>query len=142
MGILDVFTGDPARDAADKQRALLEQTQKGIYDRTQGAKGLAAGFLNTGYDAAKGDLGTGYGAATGAINAGAGSATNYLDQGTAGAIGQLNRARGDLTANGGACRLQRRATTPGAGSTPTRSGWRRQRAHPRSDRPAHSRRTG
>src|SRR5260221_5028594 len=102
MGIFDVFTGDPARDAADKSRALLEQTQKGIYDRTQGAKGLAAAFLNSGYDQAGRDLGTGYGAATGAVNAGAVNATNYLDQGTQGALGQLGQARTDLTANGGA----------------------------------------
>lgn len=102
MGLLDIFTGQPAIDAAEKSRALLQQTQQGITDRTNATAGTAAGYLNTGFGDARTNLGTGYGASTGAINQGAGSAINYLDQGAAGARDALGQARTDLTANGGA----------------------------------------
>jgi hypothetical protein len=95
MGLFSIFTGDTAIDAANQNKAMLQDTQAGIYDRTQKTKNLAGQFLNTGFDAAGNALQTGYGAGTGAINTGAGSALGYLDQGTTGAVGAL-------TANGGA----------------------------------------
>jgi len=110
MGIFDVFTGQPAIDAADKNKALLQGTQQGVYDRTQATKNMAGGYLNTGFDQAGNALQTGYGTATGAINQGAQGALGYLDQGTQGAVGAL-------TANGGAyAPLSDLATKYGKGS--------------------------
>jgi hypothetical protein len=102
MGLFDIFTGDPLKDAADKSRALLRQTQDDVTSRTNATRDEAAGYLRGGFGNARGNLGAGYGAAAGAINAGAGSALGYLDAGTHGALGQLAQARTDLTGNGGA----------------------------------------
>jgi hypothetical protein len=96
MGLFDVFTGAPAKDAADANKALLAQTQTGIADRTQATKNLAGNFLNTGFDQALGNLGLGYDAAGNAIKTGATGAINYLDAGTTGALDQFGRARADL----------------------------------------------
>jgi hypothetical protein len=104
MGLFDVFTGGPLKDAAEKSRALLWQTQNDVTNRTNATRDEAAGYLRSGFGGARTDLGTGYGAATGAVNAGAGDAIGYLDAGTQGALGQLAQARADLTANGGAFR--------------------------------------
>lgn len=102
MGIFDIFTGDPLKEAAEQSRGNLQQTQQGIATRTTGARDQAADYFNTGYNGARINLGRGYGDATNAINAGAGGAQGYLDQGQQGAMGQLAQARGDLTAGGGA----------------------------------------
>jgi hypothetical protein len=104
MGLLDVFTGAPLKDAAEKSRALLQQTQSDVTNRTNATRDEAAGYLRGGFGNARGNLAQGYGAGTDAINAGAGSALGYLDAGTQGALGQLAQARTDLTANGGAFR--------------------------------------
>jgi hypothetical protein len=104
MGLFDIFTGDPLKDAADKSRALFQQTQSDVTNRTNATRDEAAGYLRGGFGAGRGHLGQGYGTAAGAINAGAGSALGYLDAGTQGALGQLAQARSDLTANGGAFR--------------------------------------
>jgi hypothetical protein len=104
MGLFDIFTGDPLKDAADRSRALLQQTQGDVTNRTNAARDEAAGYLRGGFAGARGNLGQGYGAASGAINTGAGSALGYLDAGTQGALGELAQARSDLTANGGAFR--------------------------------------
>src|SRR5436190_359609 len=104
MGLFDIFTGDPLKDAADKSRALFQQTQSDVTNRTNTTRDEAAGYLRGGFGAARGNFGQGYGAASGAINAGAGSALGYLDAGTQGALGQLAQARADLSANGGAFR--------------------------------------
>lgn len=104
MGLFDIFTGDPLKDAADRSRALLQQTQADVTSRTNATRDEAAGYLRGAFGNARGNLAQGYGAATGAINAGAGSALGYLDAGTQGALGQLAQARGDLTADGGAFR--------------------------------------
>jgi hypothetical protein len=102
MGLFDIFTGDPLKDAADKSRALFQQTQADVTSRTNATRDEAAGYLRGGFGNARGHLGQGHGAAAGAIDAGAGAALGYLDAGTHGALGQLAQARTDLTANGGA----------------------------------------
>jgi hypothetical protein len=102
MGLFDIFTGDPLKDAADKSRALFQQTQADVTSRTNATRDEAAGYLRGGFGAGRGNLAQGYGAAAGALNAGAGSALGYLDAGTQGALGQLAQARTDLTAGGGA----------------------------------------
>jgi hypothetical protein len=104
MGLFDIFTGAPLKDAADRSRALLQQTQSDVTNRTNATRDEAAGYLRGGFGHARGNLAQGYGAATGAIGAGAGSALDYLDAGTQGALGHLAQARSDLTANGGAFR--------------------------------------
>jgi hypothetical protein len=102
MGIFDIFTGDPGKEAAERTRALLRQTQDEVTGRTGATKGEAAGYLTSGYGNARRNLGAGYGASNGAINAGARDALGYLDEGSRAALGALGQARGDLTANGGA----------------------------------------
>lgn len=102
MGIFDIFTGDAAKEAAEKSRALLTQTQNDVTNRTNATKNEAAGYYTTGYGNARGNLGLGYDAATGAIRSATGDALGYLDAGTRGATDALGRARSDLTANGGA----------------------------------------
>lgn len=67
MGIFDVFTGGPAKDAAAKNSALFQQNQTNGTNILQGGQTNAIGSL----DAAKSayaplsDLGTKYGAGTG-----------------------------------------------------------------------------
>ena len=102
MGIFDAFTGDPAKEAAARSRALLQQTQNDITNRTTATKGEAAGYLTSGFGSARRNLGAGYGAASGAVGAGARDALGYLDEGSRAALGALGQARGDLAANGGA----------------------------------------
>src|SRR5262245_27128357 len=101
MGLFDIFTGDPLKDAADRSRALFLQTQGDVTNRTNAARDEAAGYLRGGFGNARRNLDQGYGAASGAINAGGRSALGYLDAGTQDALGQLAQARSDLTANGG-----------------------------------------
>jgi hypothetical protein len=102
MGIFDLFTGDPLKEAAEKSRNLLQQTQTDVTNRTNATKGEAQGFLTTGFGNARGNLGQGYGVATGAVNQGAGNAIDYLDAGTAGALGRFDQAKATLTDGGGA----------------------------------------
>lgn len=98
MGLLDLFTGDSAERAAQENRALLQQTQGNVANRTNAAAGTAAGYLNTGFGDARGNLGQGYGQATGAINSAAGGALGYLDQGANSALGYLGQGRDAGTA--------------------------------------------
>jgi hypothetical protein len=93
MGILDLFTGDSAEEAARQNRALLQQTQTGVANRTNAAADTARTALTTGFGDARTNLGQGYGAATGAINSAAGGALGYLDQGANSALGYLGQAR-------------------------------------------------
>lgn len=117
MGIFDLFTGDPAKEAAATSRNNLLTTQGTITDRTNTTANQAAGYLNTGHGDARSNLATGYGTSTGAINTGATNALGYLNQGSTDAMGQLGQARTDLTANGGAyAPLSALATKYGAGS--------------------------
>lgn len=94
MGIFDVFTGAPAKEAAGQQRALFDQTKtQGNADISTGLTG-ATGAVTGGAAAARSDLTGGYNGATGAINSGADSALGYLGQGYNGAQGYLNQAGG------------------------------------------------
>jgi hypothetical protein len=102
MALWDLFTGQPAIEAAGQARGTLQGAQGNIGNLADLTRRYNEDALRGGYSNARGDLSTGYGASTGAINAGAGSALGYLDQGQQGAMGSLAQARGDLTANGGA----------------------------------------
>lgn len=93
--MLDSFTGDPIKQAAEQNRGILTQTGTNLINSTAAARDQAGGILQNQYGLASGNLGTGYGAATGAINAGAGSALDYLGQGN-------QAAQGTLQAGGGA----------------------------------------
>jgi hypothetical protein len=98
----DLFTGQPAIDAAGKNRSTLLGAQGTIGNLADITNQYNSGAIRQGYGGARQDLSTGYDASTGAINTGAGAAQGYLDQGQSGAMGSLAQARGDLTANGGA----------------------------------------
>lgn len=102
MGIFDIFTGDPQKQAAADTRAYIGKTQGELTAGNNQARDAAGNLITTGYGNAGAALGQGYDAATGAINQGANSAQGYLTQGAQGALGQLGQARTDLTANGGA----------------------------------------
>lgn len=102
MGIFDLFTGAPAKEAAASARGQLTSAQGTIGNLADITRRYNEDALRQGYGGARQDLSTGYGASTGAINQGAGSALGYLDQGQQGALGQLGQARTDLTAGGGA----------------------------------------
>lgn len=90
MGIFDVFTGQPAKDAAASQQGLY----KFVDERNRGDinTGLtsATGYVQGGTQRGLADLGFGYNAGTGAINSGSADALNYLN----------NNASAPLTALG------------------------------------------
>lgn len=102
MGILDIFTGDPQKRAAEETRNYIGQTQTGLQNANNTARDAAGNFITQGYGGAAGALTTGYRDAGTNINQGAATAQDYINQGTQGALGQLGQARSDLTANGGA----------------------------------------
>ena len=52
IGIFDIFTGDPGKEAAERSRALLRQTQDEITGRTNATRDEAARYLTGGYGAA------------------------------------------------------------------------------------------
>jgi hypothetical protein len=102
MGIFDLFTGQPAKDAAGQNRQTLLNAQGTVGNLADITKQYGEDALRQGYGGARQDLTAGYGASTGAINTGAGAAQDYLTQGQNNAFGQLGQARTDLTAGGGA----------------------------------------
>lgn len=70
MGIFDLFTGKPAKEAANQQRIFLGQTQANN-----------AGIVDNGLNTSLAALGTGYNTATGAVGQGYGDASSYLNTG-------------------------------------------------------------
>lgn len=102
MGIFDIFTGDPMKEAAENQRQYLSGLSDKISSGNLSTRDLAAGYLNQGYGQGQGSLGTGYGASTGAVMSGADQAQRYLQQGTGGALAQLAQGRADLQGAQGA----------------------------------------
>lgn len=70
MGIFDVFTGSPAKKAAEQTRAFLDKT-----------KTANEGVIDTGLSTSLASLGRGYDTATGAINTGYGDAQGFLTGG-------------------------------------------------------------
>jgi hypothetical protein len=102
MGLFDLFTGQPAKDAAGQNRQTLLNAQGTVGNLADITKQYGEDALRQGYGGARQDLTAGYGASTGAINTGAGAAQDYLTQGQNNAFGQLGQARTDLTAGGGA----------------------------------------
>ncbi len=69
MGLFDIFTGKPAKEAAAQQRAYLGQIG------TQNNSAIDSGLTNS-----LGALGTGYNTGTGAVNQAYGDASGYLNQ--------------------------------------------------------------
>lgn len=102
MGLFDLFTGQPAKDAAGQNRQTLLNAQGNIGNIADATSLYNRDAIYQGTAGARQDLSTGYDASNGAINTGATGALGYLDQGQQGALGQLGQARTDLTANGGA----------------------------------------
>jgi hypothetical protein len=120
MGIFDVFTGAPAKDAAKKNIALMGQSQgylSGVNQQNRDdldwGLGRSLEALGQGFNRGRDALTTGYRDSTGAINTGFGDARTALDAGYGGAFSNLNagadaaragfdRARGDLSGAVGA----------------------------------------
>src|SRR3954471_12140063 len=102
MGIFDIFTGDPMKEAAANTRQYLSGLQEKMASGNLSTRDLAAGYLNQGYGQGQGSLGTGYGASTGAVTSGADAAQRYLAQGSGGALSQLAQGRADLQGAQGA----------------------------------------
>jgi hypothetical protein len=118
MGLLDIFTGNSASQAANAARdtyrlaqgsignladfgrnytePLLNQGYADARGELASGYGTAGNALTTGFEGARGDLSQGYGAAQGAINQGAGGALGYLDQGSQAALGRLDQARSGI----------------------------------------------
>lgn len=97
MGIFDIFTGDPAKEAAEKSRAYL--TQVGNTGRTDIGEGydISLEALNKGYGAGRGSLTGGYNTARGDVGSGADAALGAINSGTSGAMGYLDSARSAFT---------------------------------------------
>jgi len=93
MGIFDIFTGRPAREAADSQRELYKFVDARGRGDVDAALSGATGAVRGGTAAGRGDLGFGYDAAAGAVNAGTDDALNALDAGTAGSTRLFDDAR-------------------------------------------------
>ena len=102
MGLFDAFTGDPAQAAAEAARNYLGTAQNNLVNATGLTRDQIEQLLKAAYANAGGNLGAGYNAASGAVRAATGNALGYLDDGASGAAQSLQRARDDLTANGGA----------------------------------------
>ncbi len=102
MGLFDAFTGDPAKEAGESSRNYLGTAQNNLVNATGLTRDQIDQLLLAGYAGAGANLGAGYDAATGAMRAGTGNALGYLDDGMSGALQALQRARGDVTADGGA----------------------------------------
>lgn len=100
MGIFDVFTGDPMKQAAEDQRAYFDRLTGQVKDIYSGAQTSGVGALQTGQTGALGALSPAFMAAQGyvqgatpqAINAlygGQNQGVGALDQGQLGGLGAL-----------------------------------------------------
>jgi hypothetical protein len=98
IGILDIFTGDAGKQAADRSRRLLTQTQDDIAGRTNAARDEAARLLAGGYGAARRRLADYDSAARGAIDNSAAEARANFAYGAATARDLFGGARNDVTA--------------------------------------------
>lgn len=116
MGLFDLFTGDPLKNAAGQNRQTLLNAQGSVGNIADITRTWNEDTLRGGYNNARQDLGTGYRDSLDAINRGVTNSLGYLEQGQQGALGQLGQARSDLTAGGGAyAPLNALATRYGAG---------------------------
>lgn len=97
MALLDIFTGNSAKNAATTNTGLYTGAKNQIYNLADITKSATTDYLKSGYGDAKTDLGTGYNASTGAINTAAGSALGYLDTGTSDALGRLDSAKSTIS---------------------------------------------
>lgn len=116
MGIFDIFTGAPAKEAAERSRALFQQTQANLTSNTNAARDQAADYLRAGYRGAADQYGLGYDAATGAVRTGADNALGYLDTGARAAIQQITGARSDIAGSDAYKPVSDLAARFGAGS--------------------------
>lgn len=92
MGIFDIFTGDPMKEAAEQQRQFLAGEKAQGRGDIEGGLTNATGYVNTGALAGRDALKLGYNTSTGAINTGADQALNYLGTGTNQALASLRTA--------------------------------------------------
>ena len=91
--LTDVFTGAPAKKAAEQQRQFLDTTRTaGMADIGTGLN-RASNYVTSGAGAARGALGTGYGQSREAVGSGATDALGYIDAGTEDAMGRYGAAR-------------------------------------------------
>lgn len=88
MGIFDIFTGQPAKDAAAANQGVLQFVDQRGRDDITGAAGDASNYLNAGYGQGRRDLDFGYTTGVGNVNTGADAALGYLG-GAAGSLGGL-----------------------------------------------------
>lgn len=97
MGIFDIFSDQPAKDAAAAQISGLQSG----YNLGAGGIYNAIGALNTGASNAGGALASGYGNAANAINAGYGAGSNLLSSNYSSAIApylqNYTQAQGGVT---------------------------------------------
>ncbi len=98
MALLDIFTGQPAIDAAAQQRAYLGQVTGAGLGAIGAAGTTGLGALQSGQYGALGALGTGYTGATGAISQYSPMAIDALRSGQTGALGALYGAQPDALA--------------------------------------------
>lgn len=80
MGLLDVFTGAPAKEAAEKNRLLLQQNQATGTGTLQGNLASGTGILQNNQTAGAGTLQNNQTAGTTALQGGQTSAIGALDQ--------------------------------------------------------------
>jgi hypothetical protein len=93
MGLFDLFTGDPAQQAAQDQRNYFDKTSANADQLILSGQGQSLSNLGTGYGSAKTDLTGGYNTATGAVNSGADSAHSYLGAGYGSSGNDFNAAQ-------------------------------------------------
>lgn len=94
MSLFDIFTGAPAKKAAEQTRAYLGGVQNAGNQAVDTGYNLGTGFVQTGAGQARNDLTQGFAGATGAIGAGTNQALGYLDAGNTAALGRLDNAAG------------------------------------------------
>ena len=79
MGLMDVFTGKPAKEAAAQQRMYLGQVGNTNNSAIDTGLNTSLAALGTGYGTATGGVNQAYGDASGALNTGADAARSAYD---------------------------------------------------------------
>lgn len=97
MGILDIFTGDPLKNAAANTRTYLGNTQADLLNRNNLTRDVSAGYLAQGYGDAERNLQAGYSASTDPLRRGTTDAMSYLDIGANNALNRLDTAKAGIS---------------------------------------------
>jgi hypothetical protein len=97
MGIFDIFTGEPAREAAQQSRAVFAEQHGNNIGALDAAFGNSQGYIRDGNTAARGNITGGYGTARGDITTGGQNAIGYINDGTQAGLGYLDQARDAYT---------------------------------------------